>query len=286
MFKIFTFRQLAIMAFCICLVMLLGASLNALSPFVAASSDSGIKIPVIMYHHVCDKKALWGDYVIPQTLLRDDFDYFKRNNITPISFEQLAAFTENGTPLPQKCVVLTFDDGEKSFLTKVVPLLQEYNYPANVNVVGSLIELYTQNKETNDTYAYLNENDIKKLSEHPLVELGCHTYNCHSLGERKGIGRIPGEADSSYTKFVTEDLVKFEELLTRITGEKPRIFAYPFGIRSDYLLNIVKDRGYTVTLTCRESVNTLNAGDELYELGRFNRPYGKSPENYFSKIFN
>ena len=100
-----------------------------------------------MYHQISENKAIWGDYVIPLSVLEEDFRYMKNHNINPISFEQLSLYTEKGERLPQNPIIITFDDGERSFITKVLPLLEEYKYPANMNLVGSLVELYTKNGE-------------------------------------------------------------------------------------------------------------------------------------------
>ena len=69
--------------------MLLGSILNTLSPYVDAFSEIGEEIPIIMYHQISENKSIWGDYVIPLSLLEEDFQYMKKHNINPISFEQL-----------------------------------------------------------------------------------------------------------------------------------------------------------------------------------------------------
>ena len=286
MFKIFRFRQLAIISFFLCGIMLMGACLNAVSPYVTAMSQPQASVPIIMYHQIHKSSKSCGDYIIPLSTLHDDFEYMKQNNITPVSFAMLRDYVEKGTPLPQRSVVITFDDGEKSFLTKVVPLLEEFNYPANVNVIGSLVELYTKNGETDDSYAYLSENDIKTLNENPLVEMGCHTYNLHSLTNRRGVSQLYGEDDEKYNSIIENDIKRFNSLFTRLTGKAPTIFAYPYGIKNKNCDGIIKNNGFTVTLTCREAVNKLSPGSTLFDLGRFNRPYGISTDKFFGKIFN
>ncbi len=286
MFRMFTYKNLGFLAAIICSFSFLISYFNYISPSIVASSSAGVRLPVIMYHHICNRESSWGDYVIPAYLLEEDFKYFKENNITPVSFKMIKAFIENGVELPEKPVILTFDDGQKSFLTKAVPLLEKYGFYANINIVGSLVELYTQNGDTNDSYAYLNKADIKLLSENDLIEIGCHTYNFHSLTGRKGIRRLPTESEEQYKEIIEADLKNFNELLFSITGKSTEIYAYPYGIRSDTALNIIKSRGYNVTLTCREAVNYINRDSQMYELGRFNRPYGISSENFFEKIFN
>ena len=285
MFKIFTFKTLAIISACICFLLITGAFFNTFSPIIATSSSLTATVPIVMYHQIKDTTSHWGNYILPTHVLKEDFEYFKKAGITPVSFDDLKNFVGNGKPLPKKCIVITFDDGEKSFLTKVVPLLEEYSYPANVNVVGSLVELYTENGETDDRYAYLNEEDITELSKNPLVEIGCHSYNLHSLSNRRGMGKLYGESDEAYLEFIKADFEKFDSAVTSVINKNLRILAYPYGIRNDNLLGFAKENGYTITLTCRESVNTLTVGGDLYELGRFNRPYGKSSKDFFSGFY-
>lgn len=285
MFKIFTFKQIAIMSFFLCLIMLLGSFLNTLAPYVNVFSQSAEEIPIIMYHQISENKSIWGDYVIPLSVLEEDFQYMKNNNINPISFEQLRLYVEKGEKLPENSVIITFDDGERSFITKVLPLLEEYEYPANMNIVGSLVELYTENGETDDRYAYLNENDVKELARNDLVTLGCHSYNLHSLSTRRGMGKIYGESEEKYKKLIYNDIEKFNTEYERITKEKTEIIAYPYGIKNDTLKSIVREKGFKITLTCREEANRISVGDSLEELGRFNRSYGKSSESFFEKIY-
>ena len=285
MFKIFTFKQLAVLSFFVCLIMLLGALLNTLSTYVSVFSPVGAEIPIIMYHQISENKSIWGDYVIPLSQLEEDFKYMKNHNINPISFEQLKLYVEKGEKLPENPIIITFDDGERSFLTKVLPLLEEYNFPANVNLVGSLVALYTENGDTDDRYAYLNETDIKLLSNNDLVSLGCHSYNLHSLSGRRGMGKIYGESEEEYKKLIYNDIEKFNENFERITGEKTDIMAYPYGIKNETLKTIVRENGYKITLTCREEKNTLSVGSRLEDLARFNRPYGKSSKGFFEKIY-
>ncbi len=284
MFKTFTFKQLAILSTALCFLMLTGATLNAVSPYVTAFSGRSVELPIIMYHQISENPSIYGDYVIPLSLLENDFQYMKKHNITPVSFEAVLDFVEEGTPLPENPVIITFDDGERSFITKVLPLLEEYDYFANMNIVGALVELYTKNGDTNDKYAYLNDNDIRTLYEHPLVELGCHSYNLHSLSGRRGMGKLYGETNEDYEKLIRNDIDRFNNKLTALTGTTLKIFAYPYGIRNDILLSILKENGFRITLTCRESTNKITVGSDLYELGRFNRPYGKSSEMFFKEI--
>lgn len=284
MFKITTFKRIAAFTAAVTAAVCALLAAGTFRTRKAVGKNAGAALTVLMYHQISDNGNLFGDYVIPASLLEEDFIYMKQNGFHPVSVEALCAYCKNGTPLPEKAVLITFDDGQRSFLTKVVPLLEKYSYPAVVNIIGSLAELYTQNGETDDRYAYLNRDDIKLLSENPLVEIGNHSHNMHSLAGRRGMGKTAGESDADYAAAVTADIRKAQACLTEYTGEAPSVFAYPYGIVNDMLFEIVKSEGFVVTLTCRECENMLIPGGELYELGRFNRPFGISSAAFFEKI--
>lgn len=285
MFRIFSGKHITITCVILCVLLLLGSLFNITIPNITASGNAGVTVRVIMYHQICNDPAVLGDYAVTPEILRNDFEYMKNNNIHPVSFAQLSRYVKFGEALPENPIVITFDDGERSFITKVLPLLKEYNFPANINIVGSLVELYTKNGETDDRYAYLNVDDIKLLYNEPLIEIGYHSYNLHSLSLRRGMGRIHGESDSDYEKLICDDIEHFNKFFSALTDTQPLIVAYPYGIRNDKLQDILKTNNFTVTLTCRESPDTLKVGDDLFELGRFNRPYDISTKTFFENIF-
>ncbi len=285
MYKILTFKSLAVFSFVLCALMILTSFSNTFLPAGKLIGDNKSRdIIIIMYHQISENSKLWGDYVIPASLLKNDFNYLKENGMTPVSFKDILNFCNGKGSLPEKPVVITFDDGHRSFLTKVVPLLEEYKFPAVVSVVGSLVDLYSQNGDTDDRYAYLNKNDIKALSENPLVEIGHHSYGFHSLRSRRGMSKVYGESNAQYLGIMKADIEKLNNLLLSDIGKTPFIMAYPYGIRNDLLSELVKNMGFTVTLGCRECINTISEGDGLYDLGRFNRPYGKSSSAFFKEI--
>ena len=284
MYKIITFRTLSIISVIICILMIFSSVTNTFLPVLAVFKETQKEVLIIMYHQISENSSLWGDYVIPEKLLISDFEYLKNNGFTAVKIKDLIEFSNGKKDLPDKSVVITFDDGQRSFLTKVVPLLEKYNFPANINIVGSLIDLYTENGETDDRYAYLNWNDLKILAQHPLVEIGHHSYNFHSLGLRRGMGKIYGESNSAYSEIIKTDIETLNDKLLSNIGFVPFIMAYPYGIKNKTLEEIVKSEGFSVTLSCRESVNKISVGDELFDLGRFNRPYKYSANTFFTEI--
>lgn len=284
MYKILTYKNIALVSAVVSLLMIFTAVSNTFLPVISVFSEEQQEVIILMYHQVSENASLWGKSVIPMEVLKEDFEYIKNNGFNVVKIKDVIAFCNGEKDLPKKAVVITFDDGQRSFLTKVVPLLEEYNFPAVINIVGALTDLYTENGETDDRYAYLNWNDIKTLAENPLVEIGHHSYNFHSLGYRRGMGKIYGESNSAYLEIMKADIETLNKKLLSDIGEVPYIFAYPYGIKNDTLSELIKNEGFSVTLSCRESVNKLKKGETTFELGRFNRAYGKSSDTFFSEI--
>ena len=98
------------------------------------------------------------------------------------------------------------------------------------------------------------------------------------------MGKIYGESNSAYSEIIKTDIEILNNKLLSNIGFVPFIMAYPYGIKNKTLEEIVKSKGFSVTLSCRESVNKLSVGDELFDLGRFNRPFKYSTNTFFTEI--
>ena len=65
----------------------------------------------------------------------------------------------------------------------------------------------------------------------------------------------------------------------------PQVFAYPYGFSSPEATPVLKSMGFVAALTCKERVNRLTGDpDQLYDLGRFNRPSGVSTQAFMDRV--
>ena len=110
-------------------------------------------------------------------------------------------------------------------------------------------------------------------------------HNLNKVG-RKGMARKSGESPVDYENALASDLTRMQELLESRSNIKATAVAYPFGSYSNHTLDIVKKLGFRASLVCEERVNkiTRSNSDCLYNLGRYNRPSGKSTESFFEKL--
>lgn len=237
----------------------------------SADSVAEIQLPIIMYHSVLKDKARTGKYIITPSSIRSDLEYLSEHGYTGITVSDLTAYVFRGEPLPQKPVMLTFDDGHYNNLTYLPPLLEEFGFPAVISVVGQYVELYTENGDTNPNYAYLNLDAIAELLSTGRIEIQSHTYSLHTLGLRRGAAKIASESPSDYERLLSGDLMRLQRLLLPC-GAIPVALAYPFGAYSAESDGIIRRLGFVCTFTCEEKLNLITSSPEsLFGLGRFNR---------------
>ncbi len=254
----------------------------------SAQSDSSAStpLPVIMYHQIAADSNGADKYIVTCEQLESDFKYISENGYTAITAEELYTCVTEGTPLPQKPIMITFDDGCESFLNYAVPLLEKYNLKAVMSVVGNFADRFTTVEDHNLRYSCLNWDEIKQLSESGIVEIANHTYDMHSnSGGRKGASKKSGESDESYKAALTADVGKMQELTFKYTGKYPVTFTFPYGAMSKNSRSIIYEMGFGVILTCEERVNKITSDPQcLLGIGRYNRSGKYSTEKFFNKI--
>lgn len=263
-------------------------ALKAEKKITPVSGAEGKDLLVIMYHHVTENKKRAGKYVILKDELERDLDYIKDNGYTTVTVGDLIEYVDGKKDLPEKIIMITFDDGFESVRELAWPLLKERKMKAVLSVVGSITETYAENADRNINYAYLNWDDIRELSESEEFEIQNHTYDMHSTNNsgRKGLSRKSGESPVDYENFLKEDLSRMQNLLKKLSGVSATAVAYPYGSYSKETLGIVKELGFRSSFLCEERINriTRSNADSLFDLGRYNRPSGRSTEDFFEKL--
>lgn len=277
--------RVARLSLCAVAALLLALPLGIALPRVAAAEKQGVELPVLMYHSVLKDTGRSGRYIVTPQTVENDFAYLKEHGYESILPCELAERVTKGEPLPEKPVMITFDDGYLNNLTYVLPLLEKYDYKAVVSIVGSYSECFSVTPDHNPAYAHLCWDDIAELSESGRVEIGNHTYDMHKKDKRKGAKRMMGESEAQYYETLIADVGKTQSLLEEYCGIVPTTFAYPFGYVCEESVPILKEMGFTVLLTCTEKVNMIGPDPGvLFSLGRFNRESGISTERFMKKM--
>ena len=249
---------------------------------VRVSTEPYSELPIIMYHNVSKNPELLGKYTISQKELEEDIIYLKEQGYTTIVVEDLIAFTHNGISLPEKPIMLTFDDGYSNTVKYVLPLLEKYDCKAVVSIVGEYVE---KSSENNYPDPYLNWSQVNELIDSGYVEIQNHTYSMHTLDNRQGCRIMTDESYEEYKEAILKDVGKLQQLMKEKTGYTPKAFTYPYGFSCEECNEILRDMGFLSTITCNIGVNSLyGKNDELYELKRINRPTGINNVSFFAEF--
>lgn len=272
------------------LVTLIAAMVYPTAPSSQASAENvpKVELPIIMYHGLLKEKKRLGRYVVSPAEFESDLRYLKENGYTTIVIQDLLDYVHGTGELPEKPIMLTFDDGYYNNYLYAFPLLKQYDSKIVLSPIGRYTEEYSRVEDNHANYSHVTWPQLREMIDSGLVEVQNHTYNLHaSSGGRKGSKKKVTESLAEYRSFLQADVLKLQQRMQEETGYSPTAFVYPFGAVSPEALPILKEMGFQATLGCTEKVNKISADpDSLYELGRFLRPSGPSSEAFFKKILS
>lgn len=220
-----------------------------------------------------DQMAVSTDNLIAQ------FEWLKAHNYTPISLDDVVAANQGHRQLPENAFLLTFDDGYKSFYTHVLPLLEQYNYPAVVALVGKWLEtpagqtVSYGGKDKKPREFFMSPKEIKSISQSKLVEIASHSHDLHHgvLANPQGNTQPAAtsfqyfeqknnyENKAQYRQRIFKDLQKNRQFIRQLTGKNPRAIVWPYGAFSTLSNEIAQSLGHQLFLTLESGVNSVEA---------------------------
>ncbi len=280
----FGFRRTIIEAVCTVTALCLAISLITGNEAEDVFGDTEkVGLPILMYHSILKDPARQGKYVVSPEVLAQDLDELQKRGYETITVKELISYVNEGTPLPPKPVMITFDDGFYNNFVYAYPLLKERGMRAVVSVIGCETEKFSDNGEENAYWSYLSLDRLKESME--VFDIQNHSWNLHEYGERRGCLRRRGEDEASYENLLREDTEETQELLVEAGIPEPECYTYPFGVFSKESEKVLKGMGFMCTLVCEERMNYITHDPEcLFELGRYNRPSGESTESYITRV--
>ena len=189
-----------------------------------ADTDS-VKLPVIMYHSLLKDEKLQNDYTVSPTLFENDLKYLSENGYTTVVVKDLTDYVYGKKSLPEKCIMLTFDDGYYNNYYYALPLLKKYNCKAVISPIASVSEKFTETKDISVTYGHITFDDMKEMSDSGYVEIQNHSYDMHSLKSRKGVLPKGGRVTKHINLFLRKMLSKLKACLKMQQGKnRPALY--------------------------------------------------------------
>jgi peptidoglycan/xylan/chitin deacetylase (PgdA/CDA1 family) len=215
-------------------------------------------VPVLMYHYLSEPPANADIYRIDLSVAPDLFaahlDAIQQAGYTTISLYNLVDHLTQGAPLPEKPVVLTFDDGYRDNYTNAFPLLRERGLTATFFIVTDFI--YDQRPE------YLTWDMVREMYAAGMSIEG-HGRNHVSLANK----------DRDY--LIWQALGTYEAIEYEI-GVRPRFISYPAGEYDALTLEIFRSANYWAGFTTKQGAT--HSSDNLFELRRIRVRGNTTPE--------
>ncbi|MBN1585335.1 polysaccharide deacetylase family protein [Candidatus Uhrbacteria bacterium] len=232
-------------------VAMLATATLFLSPQKAAPSEKAVTAPILLYHHVRNGKH---QYNVQPNVFESQILWLRNNGYTFVTLSKLTDRLRNGTPLPNKPVVITFDDGWKNQHENAVPILKKYGATATFFVMAGAI----------GRGRCMTWENVRELADAGM-EMGSHTVS-HPFLTRISDAQVQNELKGS------------KRILEKKLSKKITSFAYPYGAGAgtDRIVEAVKSAGYQAARGVRQGIrhrlnrifnlSTIEVPDGLEEL--------------------
>lgn len=230
---------------------------SSLLQAVEPGKDPDQSFRVLCYHDIRDNlresfSASPDSTALATQDLINQFNWLKENGYQPVSLQQIVDARAGKGRLPEKAILLTFDDGYKSVYTKVFPLLKQFRFPAVIAIVGEWIQTPEGDKvqygdEQVPREQFVSWDNVREMVSSGLVEVASHSHGLHKgiQGNPQG-NLIPAtiahawsaekqsyETGAQYAARIRTDLKRSAELIRRELQKlrvRPRAMVWPYGM--------------------------------------------------------
>ncbi|TAG03674.1 MAG: poly-beta-1,6-N-acetyl-D-glucosamine N-deacetylase PgaB [Betaproteobacteria bacterium] len=234
---------------------------------------------VLAYHDILpsltSKQELGDAGAITVTEMTRHFSWLRDNGYRVVSMQRVLDARSGGEPLPPKSVMITFDDGYKSFHTRVLPVLKLFDFPATLAVISRWIEepeAATIEYDANRTVAsqFMTWDEIRDCLDSGLVEIASHTHDLHHghLGNPQGNkqpvavtrrydpGTSSYESEAVYEARIRKDLATNSNIIFERLGVRPRVIVWPYGAYNATAQRIAAELGMPIGFTLDREPNS------------------------------
>lgn len=221
-------------------------------------------VPILMYHYVSelppDADVYRRDLTVSPEMFEAHLQYLERADYHPITLTDLYLYLTEGYPLPEKPIVLTFDDGYRDAYDVVFPKLLDHGFPGTFFVLATPAHFESE--------AYLTWSQMKEMSDAGM-DIQAHSRDHVDLRGR------------SYDYLVYQ-ILGIKEAVEHHTGRVPRFFCYPSGYWDDDVIKVLKSAGYQGAVTTQSG--RRHERDSLYEIARLRVHGENSLESFIANL--
>jgi biofilm PGA synthesis lipoprotein PgaB len=255
------------------------------APSCATAAEPVARLLALAYHNVEDVDPDQSFLGVTTERLIEQFSWLKANGYTPVTIDAIVAAHAGRKALPERAVLLAFDDGYESFYTRVLPILQAFDYPAVLALVGAWLESETADPvgstgrqrvvlgrgETQVQFGdkrvprsqFLSWDQVRAIKASGLVEIASHSFDLHrgTIAGPQGASQpdattksfsfVTGtyETDGKQRSDIAADLGRMARRILSETGTAPRVMVWPYGEYGGLSIDIAAANGMPIALT-------------------------------------
>jgi peptidoglycan/xylan/chitin deacetylase (PgdA/CDA1 family) len=195
---------------------------------------STVQVPILMYHYIrvppsyAEDRIGWGLSTSPDDF-KQQMDYLDQHGYHPITLTRLRAYLNGSRTLPDRPVVLTFDDGYADLYTEAFPVLKHHHFTAVAYIVSGFL---------GRTGSNVSAEQIREMDAYG-IEIGAHTANHVDL--------------TTAGSTLNFEVAGSKASLEAVVGHPVLDFCYPSGKFNAQVVQAVQAAGY-------ESATTTQSG--------------------------
>ena len=254
-----------------------GLSELLLKEKISENEYEAVPIPILLYHHLTiDDNPENIDTTISAGAFLNHMTALKNSGFTTLFIQDLIAYINGEEELPEKPILITFDDGYESNYSIAFPILKELDMKATISVVGWSVGRDTMPNGIDPIIPHFTWEQAKEMIGSGLVDIQSHSYDLHWTREREpyrdGVLLLENETSADYFLLMKEDNKQTISEMVVYLGKEPVAFAYPYGYADILAETVIRELGYKVTLLTDNSISLILKGDpySLFGLHRMN----------------
>lgn len=224
------------------------------------------RVPILMYHHVGelppDADALRKSLTVSAERFNEQMRFLSAQGYTTIHIAELINHLQTGAPLPEKPIILTFDDGYDDAYVNVFPTLKDFGFKGTFFIIGAPTDYGSP--------GYIRWEQILEMSENGM-EIGAH-----SLTHRYNLGQFRASLQDN-------EIIKGNQLMVDHLPNWMPLFSYPSGSYNQHTLDVLTQLGYVAAVTTKQGIT--QSSETPLELRRI-RIRGEWSMNQFLYWFN
>lgn len=174
----------------------------------------------------------------------EQMEYLFENGYHTLTLEEVRNYYYKQSPIPEKSVLLTFDDCYQSIARYAYPLLKKYGFCGTVFVVSGWLSEQTSDFQSEQSVC-LTQEELMKMND--VFEYANHTDSFHTR-ESMALSQMMTADDLA----LSEDLDRCNELSVIQAKD---VFAYPFGLYEERNVALLREKGFRLAFTTGQGPN-------------------------------